>query len=398
MRLRRKNVLVGISAGIAAYKIPVLIRLLKKEGAEVRVITTSEAQNFVTPLTLSTLSGNPVLSEFYEKNGSWNNHVELALWSDIFLLAPATLNTLAKMAHGICDNLLLATYFSMKKGKIYFAPAMDLDMYKHDSTTKNIQMLIKTGAVELPAQNGKLASGLSGFGRMMEPSEIIQKIIDHQLDSLPLKGQKCLVSAGPTYEPIDPVRYIGNYSSGKMGVAIANALFNKGASVTLVHGPIDKNLVLSGLELRPIQSAEEMQFAMEAEFDKADIVIMAAAVADYRPKNVGQEKMKKSKTEISLELVKNPDILLNLGKRKKSQILVGFALETQDEFENAKKKMIGKNLDFIVVNNPKNEGAGFEHNTNQVSIIFPNDKIKEVPKSQKSEIAEIIVDEIVALK
>jgi len=394
MTLRGKNILLGVSAGIAAFKIPQLIRLLKKDGAYVQVILTPGAKDFVTPLTLSTVSKNPVFSEFYRENGQWNNHVSFALWADCFVLAPATMNTLAKMTNGICDNLLMATYFSLKNKPCFFAPAMDLDMYKHFANQNNISKLKESGALELPAQKGELASSLEGIGRMMEPEEILENLRLYFEKQLPLQGKRCLVSAGPTRESIDPVRYIGNRSSGKMGVAIAQALRQKGAEVILVHGPIHKNLSLDGLKTISVTSAIEMDQAIQSIYDSCDLVVMAAAVADYRVDNIASQKIKKTKQNLTLNLVKNPDILAALGKKKKHQILVGFALETDNEVTNAHKKMKEKNLDFIVLNNPNHAGAAFDHDTNEVSLLFPDGEKMKISKTLKSEIAKTIVQQL----
>ena len=394
MRLRRKNVLVGISAGIAAYKIPVLIRLLKKEGAEVRVITTSEAQNFVTPLTLSTLSGNPVLSEFYDKNGSWNNHVELALWSDIFLLAPATLNTLAKMAHGICDNLLLATYFSMKKGKIYFAPAMDLDMYKHPANQDNINRLVANGNILIPATSGPLASGLEGEGRMEDPEQIVAILENYFTSKSPLSGKNIVITAGPTYEPIDPVRFIGNHSSGKMGYALANAAAQQGADVTLISGPTAGNTIHPNVSAVAVTTAAEMLAACMDVYANADALIMAAAVADFQSTEQAHQKIKKQARIPSLSLVPTPDILSKLGEEKKNQLLIGFALETQDALVNAQKKLSSKNLDAIVVNSLADDGAGFSHDTNKISFLQANKEAVHYTLKSKQEVALDVMDHL----
>ncbi|MGB7498816.1 MAG: bifunctional phosphopantothenoylcysteine decarboxylase/phosphopantothenate--cysteine ligase CoaBC, partial [Moheibacter sp.] len=347
--LNRKKVVLAISAGIAAYKAAFLVRLLIKKGAEVRVILTPEALDFVTPLTLSTLSKNPVEWQFNDSEGNWNNHVELGLWADLMIVAPATANTISKMADGASDNLLLAVYLSAKC-PVYVAPAMDLDMYRHPSSKENLNKLESFGNLIIPAESGELASGLSGEGRMAEPENIIS-FLENDLESkAPLFGKKVLVSAGPTYELIDPVRFVGNFSSGKMGIEIAKAAADMGANVTLVCGPSSISTQGYDINRTDVISANEMQAAMESNYPDSDIVIMSAAVADYRPETVAAKKIKKVGDEMVLKLVKNPDILFGLGQKKKNQILVGFALETNDEVENAKSNLDRKNLDMIVLN------------------------------------------------
>lgn len=371
-----KRVLLGISGGIAAYKTASLVRLFIKAGAQVQVVMTPASKDFVTPLTLATLSKNPVYSTFYDestedstpKEGVWNNHVELALWADIMLIAPATANTLSKMANGTCDNLLMATYLSAKC-PVYFAPAMDLDMYKHHSTQINFQKLTSFKNTMIPAENGELASGLSGEGRMAEPENIIS-FIENDLESkLPLRGKKILITAGPTYEAIDPVRFIGNHSTGKMGFDIALEAAKKGAEVILVTGPSHLNLTHHLIKILRVTSAQEMYDACHLYFDSMDVAIAAAAVADYRPKNVAKQKIKKNEESFFIELEKNKDILLSLGQNKKNQYLIGFALETENEIENAKAKIVKKNLDLIVLNSLNDEGAGFGKPTNKVTFI-----------------------------
>jgi phosphopantothenoylcysteine decarboxylase/phosphopantothenate--cysteine ligase len=395
--LNGKNVLLGVSGGIAAYKTASLVRLLIKAGAHVQVVMTPASIDFVTPLTLSTLSKNPVYSTFYNEedaNATWNNHVELALWADYMLIAPATANTLSKMASGTCDNLLMATYLSAKC-PVYFAPAMDLDMYIHPTTKINFDKLQSFGNTIIPAESGELASGLSGEGRMAEPENIIQ-FIEKDLESkLPLKGKKVLITAGPTYEAIDPVRFIGNHSSGKMGFDIATAAANLGAEVVLVSGPTHLQMKHSLVKLIRVTSADEMYDACHQYFETMDVAIAAAAVADYKPKNVASQKIKKSEASFTIELEKNKDILLSLGQIKKNQFLIGFALETENEIENAKIKIEKKNLDLIVLNSLNDKGAGFGKPTNKVTFIDKDFNIFENPLKSKELVAEDIVNLIV---
>ena len=395
--LNGKNVLLGISGGIAAYKTASLVRLLIKAGAHVQVVMTPASIDFVTPLTLSTLSKNPVYSTFYNEedaNATWNNHVELALWADYMLIAPATANTLSKMASGTCDNLLMATYLSAKC-PVYFAPAMDLDMYIHPTTKINFDKLQSFGNTIIPAESGELASGLSGEGRMAEPENIIQ-FIEKDLESkLPLKGKKVLITAGPTYEAIDPVRFIGNHSSGKMGFDIATAAANLGAEVVLVSGPTHLQIKHSLVNLIRVTSADEMYEACHQYFENTDVAIAAAAVADYKPKNVATQKIKKTESTFTIELEKNKDILLSLGQIKKHQFLIGFALETENEIENAKIKIEKKNLDLIVLNSLNDKGAGFGQPTNKVTFIDKDFNIFENPLKSKELVAEDIVNLIV---
>ena len=395
--LKGKKILLGISGGIAAYKTANLVRLFIKSGAEVQVIMTPSAKDFVTPLTLGTLSKKEVFSAFYEpddENAKWNNHVELALWADLMLVAPATANTMSKMANGGCDNLLLATYLSAKC-KVYFAPAMDLDMYKHESTHENFKKLESFGNIMIPAESGELASGLSGEGRMAEPENIIKFIEDDIIQSLPLRGKKVLVTAGPTYEPIDPVRFIGNHSSGKMGFDIATALADKGAEITLVSGPTHLSVQHSNINLVRVMSAQNMYEACHHIYKDTDIVVAAAAVADYKPKHVATQKIKKSDENLVIELEKNKDILASLGAIKEHQFLVGFALETQNEIENAKLKIQNKNLDLIVLNSLNDQGAGFGGTTNKVTFIDKNFNIEHFSLKSKEEVAQDIVNKIV---
>lgn len=388
--LNRKKVLLAVTAGIAAYKSAFLVRLLIKKGAEVKVILTPEAREFVTPLTLSTLSKNPVEWEFAEENGNWNNHVELGLWADFMIVAPATANSLSKMADGASNNLLLATYLSAKC-PVYIAPAMDLDMYQHPTTKENLSKLESYGNKIIPAESGELASGLSGEGRMAEPENIVGFLEKDLETQSPLFGKNVLVSAGPTYELLDPVRFIGNFSSGKMGIEIAKSALEMGATVTLVCGP--SNISTSDYDLERINviSALEMQKAMEDHFDKADIVIMSAAVADYRPATKAEQKIKKNDENMTIELVKNPDILKGLGEKKTHQILAGFALETNNAMEYAQGKLEKKNLDLIVMNTLQDEEAGFQKDTNKIMILPKEGDPISFQAKNKSEVAKDIL-------
>lgn len=395
--LSGKKILLGVTAGIAAYKTASLVRLFIKSGAEVKVVMTPASKDFITPLTLSTLSKNPVQSTFYEKeeeNELWNNHVELGLWADIFVIAPATANTLSKMTHGTCDNLLLATYLSAKC-PVYFAPAMDLDMYKHPSTLESLTKLQEFGNIMIPATSGELASGLVGEGRMAEPEDILAFIEADVASKLPLKGKKLLLTAGPTYEAIDPVRFIGNHSSGKMGFALAENAANLGAEVFLVTGPTSQKLEHSSVNIIPVSSAEEMYKAAHEHFSDIDIAILSAAVADYKPKNVASQKIKKKDASLEIALEPTKDILASLGAIKKDQFLVGFALETENELENAKSKLTRKNLDAIVLNSLNDKGAGFATNTNKVTFIDSNQKVTPFELKSKDEVAKDILNEII---
>lgn len=394
MSLSGKKILIGVSGGIAAYKIHFLIRELIKKNAEVQVIMTPDAEKFVTKLSLSTLSKNPVYSDFYGENGTWNNHVELALESDLIVIAPCTANTLAKMSHGFCDNLLLATYLSAKC-PVFIAPAMDLDMYQHPTTQQNLDLLESFGNHIIPAENGELASGLIGQGRMAEPATIVEKIEDffNEKTSLNLKGKTILITAGPTYEAIDPVRFIGNHSSGKMGFSIAEEATKRGAKVILVSGPSALKTDNPAIILHRVTSAKEMLAKVMENFDNVDVAIASAAVADYAPKEVAKEKIKKNDNELTIELVKNPDILKTMGENKKHQILVGFALETQNEEENAKGKLEKKNLDMIVLNSLRDEGAGFKNDTNKIKIFTKTDKL-EFSLKTKDDVAKDILNTV----
>jgi len=395
--LSGKKILLGVSGGIAAYKTANLVRLLIKAGAQVQVVMSPASLHFVTPLTLATLSKNPVFSTFYneeDSNGEWNNHVELGLWADLMLIAPATANTLSKMANGNCDNLLIATYLSAKC-TVYFAPAMDLDMYKHPSTLDSFHKLKSFGNIIIPAENGELASGLSGEGRMAEPENIITFLENDILEKLPLNAKKILVTAGPTHEAIDPVRFIGNHSSGKMGFDIANQAANNGAEVILISGPTHLKIENSQINLIRVTSAQEMYDAWHIFYDKVDVVIAAAAVADYRPKNVAHQKIKKNDTAFTIELEKTKDILASLGAIKKNQFLIGFALETENEIENAKQKIQKKNLDLIVLNSLNDEGAGFGKLTNKVTYIDKNFQIEPMELKSKEAVALDIINKII---
>ena len=394
--LKGKKIVIGITGSIAAFKIPFLVRLFKKEGAEVKIMMTPAARDFVTPLTLSTLSGNPVITEpFNPEDGTWNSHVELGRWADIYLLAPVSANTLAKMANGIADNFFLTAYLSAKC-QVFFAPAMDLDMFRHPSTKKNIEILQSYGNILIEPAIGELASGLSGAGRMEEPENIFQLINDFFSEKESrLNGKKVLVTAGPTYEAIDPVRFIGNHSSGLMGFAIAEEFASKGADVTLVTGPVALNLEHTAIRRTDITSAEEMFEACMIVKDFAEIIVMAAAVADYKPAAQATAKIKKSESGLDLKLQPTRDILATIGKEKRpGQILVGFALETDNEEENARKKLESKNLDLIVLNSLCDEGAGFKTPTNKVTLLFRSGKVQHLPLKSKNEIARDIINSI----
>lgn len=395
--LSGKKILLGITAGIAAYKTASLVRLFIKLGADVKVVMTPASKDFITPLTLSTLSKNPVHSTFFDvedENEIWNNHVDLGLWADYFLIAPATANTMSKMANGTCDNLLLATYLSAKC-PVYFAPAMDLDMYIHPSTKESLDKLHAFGNIIIPATSGELASGLVGEGRMAEPVDIVSFIENDILSRLPLRGKKVLITAGPTYEAIDPVRFIGNHSSGKMGFAIANAAANLGAEVILISGPSHQQIDHSFVKRIDVISADEMYTEAHNYFKDVDIAILAAAVADYTPKNVAHQKIKKKDSSLTIELTPTKDILASLGLIKKHQFLVGFALETNNEIENAKSKIKRKNLDAIVLNSLQDKGAGFATNTNKITIIDKNLNEKPFELKSKADVAKDIINEII---
>lgn len=386
--LKGKKILIGITGGIAAYKIPLLIRLLKKEGAEVQVITTPSARDFVTPLTLATLSQKPVIDGFFDpQTGEWHSHVDLGLWADLFVIAPATANTLAKMHHGEADNYLLTVYLSARC-PVMIAPAMDLDMYKHPATHENIQALRTRGHLIIEPTSGELASGLCGEGRMEEPSEIFKKIQAH-FDTLKrFAGKKVLITAGPTHEAIDPVRFIGNHSSGLMGIEIARVFAEQGAEVMLVLGPTALSVNHPLVQVYPVTTALEMHEMATLHFPECDIAILSAAVADYRPAKASGQKLKKNEETLSLELVKNPDIAKCLGNSKRAnQLLIGFALETNDAVQNALSKLQSKNLDLIVLNTLEDQGAGFRHQTNKVTLIDRKGKMKQYPLKSKREVA-----------
>jgi phosphopantothenoylcysteine decarboxylase/phosphopantothenate--cysteine ligase len=393
--LKGKKILIGITGSIAAYKIPLLIRLLKKEGAEVKIVMTPCAKDFVTPLTLSTLSQQPVLIEPYDKtDGSWNSHVDWGRWADVFIMAPVSANTLAKMASGIADNLLTTTYLAAKC-PVFFAPAMDLDMFHHPTTQKNIDTLLSYGNHLIAPQVGELASGLCGAGRMEEPEEILRIVTDFFLKSNLLSGRKVLISAGPTYELIDPVRFIGNFSSGKMGYALAEDAAARGAQVVLVSGPVDLKPLHPGIRLISVTSAAQMAEACFSEFKSSDIAIMAAAVADYTVADPAPLKIKKSGDKLTIELCKTTDILATLGKQKQAgQFLAGFALETDNEKSNALSKLKNKHLDMIVLNSLNDQGAGFGYDTNKVTIIMADGAVTEVPLKSKKDVAAVILDVI----
>lgn len=393
MKLAGKKILIAITGGIAAYKINLLIRDLIKNGAEVQVIMTPSAKEFVTPLTFSTLSKKPVYSDFFTKNGEWNSHIELALWADIMLIAPCTANTLAKMVTGICDNLVIATYLSAKC-PVLIAPAMDLDMYAHPSTKKNLNLAKEYGHLIIPAEEGELASGLVGKGRLAEPETILSYIINqltiNDKKKSKLNKKTILITAGPTYEAIDPVRFIGNHSSGKMGFAIAEEAQKRGAKVILITGPTSLNST-ENIEIHRVTSAKEMFDKVFSFYKNVDIAISSAAVADYAPKVIATEKIKKNDDNLIIELVKNPDILKTMGEKKQNQFLVGFALETQNEEENAKGKLKQKNLDMIVLNSLKDTGAGFKGDTNKIKIITHTEQ-KEFALKSKTDVAKDILD------
>ncbi|PKG42236.1 bifunctional phosphopantothenoylcysteine decarboxylase/phosphopantothenate--cysteine ligase CoaBC [Psychroflexus sp. MES1-P1E] len=393
--LSGKHILLGITGGIAAYKSAFLVRLLKKAGAQVKVVMTPESEQFITPLTLSTLSENPVVSSFTDEEKNWNNHVDLGLWADIMLIAPVTANTLSKMVSGSANNLLITTYLSAKC-PVYFAPAMDLDMYKHASSKASIEKLIDFGNKFIKPGSGELASGLVGEGRMAEPEDIISFIEKDILSQLPLVGKEITITAGPTYEAIDPVRFIGNHSSGKMGFELAKRALDLGATVNLITGPTHLHLKHSNLTRIDVVSAQEMYVATLSKFESSSIVIASAAVSDYRPRHQLEQKMKKSKEALHIELEPTTDILRHLGSIKKNQILVGFALETNDEEQNAKSKLKRKNLDFIVLNSLNDKGAGFKTDTNKIKIITNSETIRFKTKP-KSEVAKDIFDHILKL-
>ncbi|MBF90997.1 MAG: bifunctional phosphopantothenoylcysteine decarboxylase/phosphopantothenate--cysteine ligase CoaBC [Flavobacteriales bacterium] len=392
-----QNVLLGITASIAAYKSAHLLRELIKAGANVKVIQTPASKEFVTPLTLSTLSKNPVLIDFTQDENEevWNNHVDLGLWADCMIVAPATAKTLSKMVSGESDNLLLATYLSARC-PVFFAPAMDLDMYAHPSTQENIQKLLEFGNFFIPPGEGELASGLSGKGRMAEPEEIVEFVAEQLFNNLPLSGKQVMITAGPTFESIDPVRFIGNYSSGKMGFSIALEAAKKGAQIKLISGPTSQEVTHPLISRVNVTSAQEMLDACLSHFKQSDITIMSAAVADYRPKQVASKKVKKSDDNLYIDLEPTIDILKTLGNQKSSkQFLCGFALESENEESNAQGKLIKKNLDMIVLNSLQDKGAGFNHDTNKISILDKNNKFHRFELKSKVEAAQDIIDFII---
>ncbi|MBS1764705.1 MAG: bifunctional phosphopantothenoylcysteine decarboxylase/phosphopantothenate--cysteine ligase CoaBC [Bacteroidetes bacterium] len=397
--LQGKKILLGVTGSIAAYKTPELVRQLVKQGADVKVVLTPAASDFVSPLVLSTVSRNKIYSSFSAEDASWNNHVELGLWCDLFLIAPASANTLSKMAHGICDNLLLAVYLSCRS-KVMIAPAMDADMFQHSTTQENLKALRAEGILQTGPDKGELASGLSGEGRMSEPDKIVEEVIRFLNPVLPLKNRKAVVTAGPTTEAIDPVRFIGNHSSGKMGIAIANHLFKQGAEVTLITGPgVETDELFNAIKIVPVISADDMLQACQNVFTTADIMVLAAAVADFKPAEQSQQKIKKQGDEsISLTLEPTTDIAATLGKQKnKHQILVGFALETNNGETNAIRKMKNKNLDFIVLNMLDENNKVFGSQFNRITIIDRNEQTTPFDKKTKEEVASDIVNKIITL-
>jgi phosphopantothenoylcysteine decarboxylase / phosphopantothenate---cysteine ligase len=390
--MQGKRILLGVSGGIAAYKIASLVRLLIKSGAEVKCILTPASCDFISPLTVATLSKNPVGIEFWDKSdGSWSNHVEYGIWADVFMIAPLTANTLSKLANGGCDNLLLATYLSMKC-PVIAAPAMDLDMYVHPSTVRNLEIIKRDGVQVVPAESGELASGLVGQGRMAEPEVLFDVLSAFFSDAANLEGKRVLITAGPTYESIDPVRFIGNHSSGKMGFALAKTIVQQGGKVTLVTGPTKLELKHPNADIIHVQSAESMLLAVQKEWAAADVGIFSAAVADYRPLHPAEQKIKKKSEKLTIELVKNPDILGWAGAHKKrEQVLIGFALETNDARSHAEQKLQRKNLDFIVLNTLEDKGAGFGHDTNKISILDNDNNFTSFELMTKEEVSKDIV-------
>lgn len=398
MRLEGKKIILGITGSIAAYKAAILLRLLVKEGADVQVVITAAGKEFITPVTLSALSGKPVISEFFGANdGTWHSHVDLGLWADAMIVAPATASTISKMANGIADNMLVTTYMSAKC-PVFVAPAMDLDMFAHPSTQKNIEVLKSCGNHIIDPGEGELASGLEGKGRMEEPENIIETLVDFFNRKKKLLNKTVLVTAGPTFEKIDPVRFIGNYSSGKMGYAIAEELANQGAVVYLVSGPVSVSTANKQIKVIPVESAEEMYNETIHFFSHCDAAIMTAAVADFTPVSPENKKTKRGKENWNIELKPTKDIAASLGKLKKdNQVLVGFALETNDEEANAQLKLHKKNLDFIVLNSLKDAGAGFRGDTNKITIIDKNNNHQSFELKTKKEVAVDIVEKLITL-
>lgn len=400
--LKGKHIVLGITGGIAAYKSAYLLRLFTKAGAEVQVVITPNGKEFITPATLAALSGKPVVSEFFAANtGEWHSHVDLGIWADLMVVAPATASSIAKMANGVADNMLITTYLSAKE-QVMVAPAMDLDMWRHPATQRNVETLRKDGVLIVEPGSGELASGLTGKGRMAEPEEIVDAAVRYFESRLrrDLEGKRVVITAGPTYENIDPVRFIGNYSTGKMGFAIAEECAARGAEVVVVAGPVSPMLQLPECVKRiDVTSARSMLAAVESEYDAADVLIMSAAVADYAPETVAMSKLKREKVEeMTLKLVRNPDIAATVGHRNRAEnhgkIVVGFALETDHELENAKSKLIRKDLDIVVLNSLRHEGAGFGGDTNRVSIISRSGNVSEFSLKSKKEVASDIVDAI----
>ncbi len=403
MILKDKKIILGLTGSIAAYKTAFLLRLLVKEGADVQVIMTPAAKEFITPVTMSALSGKPVLGTFFEnKDGTWHSHVDLGLWADLMLIAPASANTMGKMANGICDNLLLTTYLSAKC-PVMVAPAMDLDMYQHPANLKNMEILVEYGAHIIEPGTGALASGLHGKGRMEEPEEIVKKVKSFFAGQMvmgkgQLAGKRFLVNAGPTYEKIDPVRFIGNFSSGKMGYSIAEELAERGAEVVIVSGPVNVKIEHPRIKVVNVTSAEEMYLACVSNFENCNGAILSAAVADYTPEICAEQKVKSDNEKMVISLTSTKDIAFELGKiKKEGQLLVGFALETENAIENAAKKLHNKNLDFIVLNSLENEGAGFGVDTNQITILDEDNNKEQFTLKSKREVAVDIVNKIVSL-
>jgi len=396
LTLSGKNILLAVTGGIAAYKAAYLTRLLVKQGAKVKVVMTPAAKQFITPLTLATLSQNPILVDFFNsENGEWNSHVSLGMWADAMVIAPATANTIAKMANGIADNLLTTCYLSARC-PVFVAPAMDLDMFAHQTTQRNIAALKTAGNIIVDAEDGELASGLEGKGRMAEPEKIVKSLTDYFMQSGQLSGKTVMITAGPTYENIDPVRFIGNYSSGKMGFALAETAANYGASVVLVSGPTKLEINNKNIRRINVTSAQQMYEACMSNFDKCDAAIMAAAVADYRPANVSEQKIKKSDNNLTITLESTPDIAKSLGqKKRKGQLLIGFALETENGIANAVDKLKKKNLDFVVLNNANEAGAGFSTDTNHVTIIKNDGQKIEYQLKSKAEVADDIIKQMI---
>jgi len=394
--LQGKKILLGICGSIAAYKAAFLTRLLIKAGADVQVVMTPTATAFITPLTLSTLSKNPVFTEVSNAE-SWNNHVELGLWADAMVIAPLTATTLGKLANGICDTILAAVYLSARC-PVFFAPAMDLDMWQHPATQQNVQKLESFGNQLIPVGTGELASGLAGPGRMAEPDEIVAFLTKSFPQEQDFENTKVLITAGPTYEAIDPVRFIGNRSSGKMGIALAEEFARRGATVDVILGPSQLTPRGETIHLTKVESAQQMYEAAQLHFEKAHIAVLAAAVADYRPAEVAAQKIKKKTDELTLKLAKTPDIAASLGQQKRpDQLLIGFALETNDALENARSKLQRKNLDLIILNSLSDAGAGFHHDTNKVSIVYPGNKVENFELKTKAAVAKDIVDAVLAL-